>query len=299
MADRILSDIEGSGIYQIRNLINGKRYIGSAKRFRNRWAMHRSMLRKGIHHSKHLQNSWNKRGENSFAFEILETCAIVDLISTEQRWIDTALPEYNCYPTAGSPLGFKHSPEFCKKVSERFKGKKLPQERVEQMKEQSKRRWQLDSYRKTVADGIKASYTDELKQLRADQASDRWADNNYRLSMVEKISASHHAERRALTSRQSKARWADPAYKARLSEKLKGREISEAAREKIRASLTGRPLSVETRRKKSALTDDQVRAIRIRRDGGAQHKALAVEYGVSIVTIARICRRQRYQWVTD
>ncbi len=37
MAEAILADLESSGIYQIRNLVNGKRYIGSAKCFRVRW----------------------------------------------------------------------------------------------------------------------------------------------------------------------------------------------------------------------------------------------------------------------
>lgn len=37
-----------------------------------RWQCHRKRLRRGIHHSSHLQASWNKYGEKNFSFEIIE-----------------------------------------------------------------------------------------------------------------------------------------------------------------------------------------------------------------------------------
>ena len=40
MADGIVADAEASGIYQIRNLVNGKRYVGSAVNLRARWRQH-------------------------------------------------------------------------------------------------------------------------------------------------------------------------------------------------------------------------------------------------------------------
>lgn len=61
------------GVYAIRNLINGKLYIGSTvNSFNARWQCHRKRLRKGCHHSQHLQAAWNKYGENNFSFEIIE-----------------------------------------------------------------------------------------------------------------------------------------------------------------------------------------------------------------------------------
>ena len=61
-----------SGIYQIRNLVNGKVYVGSAVNLQHRRREHRSDLRNGNHHSIKLQRAYNKYGESSFAFEILE-----------------------------------------------------------------------------------------------------------------------------------------------------------------------------------------------------------------------------------
>ena len=63
-----------SGIYEILNTINGKRYIGSAVNFNERWMNHKKMLKKGIHHSIHLQRAWNNHGGGSFEFSVLFEC---------------------------------------------------------------------------------------------------------------------------------------------------------------------------------------------------------------------------------
>ena len=64
-----------TGVYQIKNIVNGKIYIGSASSkfgFNSRWSRHVFDLKNGKHHSKHLQSSWDKYGSDKFKFEILE-----------------------------------------------------------------------------------------------------------------------------------------------------------------------------------------------------------------------------------
>ncbi len=61
-----------SGIYRIRNLINNKSYIGSAVNFKRRWNYHKQDLIACRHHSKYLQNAWNKYGEAAFEFKVME-----------------------------------------------------------------------------------------------------------------------------------------------------------------------------------------------------------------------------------
>jgi group I intron endonuclease len=60
------------GIYKIENKINGKIYIGSSKHIEERFKEHKGLLKNNKHHSKHLQNAWNKYGEENFKFEVLE-----------------------------------------------------------------------------------------------------------------------------------------------------------------------------------------------------------------------------------
>lgn len=47
-------------------------YVGSCKEFKRRYRGHLGSLRRGTHHSKKMQNCFNKHGEGSFVFEVLE-----------------------------------------------------------------------------------------------------------------------------------------------------------------------------------------------------------------------------------
>lgn len=60
------------GIYKITCTVNQYFYIGSCKRFKQRLRGHQTSLRKGTHHSKKMQNVFNKHGEDAFVFEVLE-----------------------------------------------------------------------------------------------------------------------------------------------------------------------------------------------------------------------------------
>ena len=61
-----------TGVYQIRNIINNHCYVGSTINFNSRWEQHKAKLNKQKHHSKHLQNAWNKYEKDNFIFEIIE-----------------------------------------------------------------------------------------------------------------------------------------------------------------------------------------------------------------------------------
>lgn len=60
------------GIYKITNNVNGKVYIGSSKNIENRWKQHKRELKKGTHHSQHLQKSWDIYKKENFSFEMIE-----------------------------------------------------------------------------------------------------------------------------------------------------------------------------------------------------------------------------------
>ena len=84
-----------SGIYQIVNTVNGKKYIGSSLDIPMRLSGHKCHLKKQVHHNKHLQNAWNKYGEENFIFNILIICDTENLCLYEQMFIDKLEPEYN------------------------------------------------------------------------------------------------------------------------------------------------------------------------------------------------------------
>lgn len=105
--------MQASGIYEIVNTVNGKRYIGSSVNLRKRRGEHWRDLRLGKHHSSKLQRAWNKYGEASFKFLPILTCAKSMLLFYEQQLLDKVKPEYNILPRAGSSLGSKRTPEQC------------------------------------------------------------------------------------------------------------------------------------------------------------------------------------------
>ena len=77
-----------SGIYQIRNLENGKVYIGQSINIDRRKSEHLRSVRKGTHYNDYLQKAYIKYGEESFSFEVIELCDKRELNDRERFWIN-------------------------------------------------------------------------------------------------------------------------------------------------------------------------------------------------------------------
>jgi group I intron endonuclease len=170
--------VKQTGVYQIRCTVNGKVYVGSAARsFKDRWKSHRTALRGGRHCNRYLQFAWIKHGEGAFEFTILEECEPALCIAREQYWIDRTRAAvrpfgYNISPTAGSPLGVRHTPEararvaaaqlgrkygpeFSKAVSEGLKGKRrapFSDEWRRRLSESKKGKPKPESFRRMVSE---------------------------------------------------------------------------------------------------------------------------------------------------
>jgi len=113
-----------SGIYQITNIVNNKRYIGSSKELGRREKLHYLMLNKNIHKCVKLQRAYNKHGKEKFKFQILLYCGNKDLLFFEQRAMDAFNKKelYNICLKAGNTLGIKHSKKANKEKSIRQMG---------------------------------------------------------------------------------------------------------------------------------------------------------------------------------
>ena len=111
-------------IYKIANRINDKIYIGSTSDKRMRWQKHKSRLKNNKHNNPHLQNAWNKYGNENFEFSVIEQVNKTnDLIQREQHYIDNLEPEYNIIPKADRS---EASEKTRKKISEAVSGKNNP-----------------------------------------------------------------------------------------------------------------------------------------------------------------------------
>jgi hypothetical protein len=76
------------GVYKILCIKNNKFYIGSSSDITNRWWDHKARLNSKTHANPYLQNAWNKYGEKSFLFDIVETCKEEVQYQREQFWIN-------------------------------------------------------------------------------------------------------------------------------------------------------------------------------------------------------------------
>jgi group I intron endonuclease len=218
-----------SGIYKIESQIKPERiYIGSAIDIQGRWRVHLHSLRNNKHHSKKLQNHYNKYGELDLVFIITEPCLPEFLIIREQHYLDTLTHYFNIQPTAGSPLGVKHSKEDNKKNSERLKGRKLS-----------------DEWRKRISDakkGIPLSKEHIQKIANLKRGCKLSDETCLKMSEAHKgtknsFYGKHHSEETKLKMRN------------RIPYN-KGMKMSEAHRQKISKALKGgkrKPFSIETR----------------------------------------------------
>lgn len=59
------------GIYKIENVVNNKVYIGLSANLKKRINWHKTVLNKNKHYNQHLQQAWNKYGNDNFTFSIL------------------------------------------------------------------------------------------------------------------------------------------------------------------------------------------------------------------------------------
>jgi group I intron endonuclease len=134
-------------IYKITNLINGKFYIGSTIRAKHiRKYEHFSSLRLGSHYNSYLQKSWNKYGEQSFKFEILEDFRFPIyyeqkyigeyVVVREFYWVSLLNPEYNIRTdiTIGN-TGCHHSEETKNKIRIANTGKQIGRKHSKETRE--------------------------------------------------------------------------------------------------------------------------------------------------------------------
>jgi group I intron endonuclease len=127
-----------TGIYQIRNVVNGKIYIGSAVRLKQRLIGHRTGLDRGDHHNPHLQSAWNKYGAGAFEMRILLFCVADDLLFYEQRCLnafDAVKRGYNKCPVAGNTRGRIQSAESLARMAATKRGKRRSPESLARQRE--------------------------------------------------------------------------------------------------------------------------------------------------------------------
>ena len=216
-----------SGIYQIRNLNNGKVYIGSAKCFKVRFTQHIKSLRKGTHHNKHLQGAFNLEGTDVFIFEVLEVVEgeQADRLLVEQKHINFYLEKWElCYnfnkqAKASTRTCFSKSPEETRKklsIAQRL----LWQDPLERKKRiegaDGTRREKISKASKKAYENMSKFKREELSEQRKTNTKKLWQDPKHRTKVLKKMKCAG-----ATTSLKQKVKYKkDPLYRKALLERL-------------------------------------------------------------------------------
>jgi group I intron endonuclease len=232
-----------SGIYQIRNKINGHCYIGSAMNIRKRWREHARALNNNVHHSQYLQRAWLRYGADAFEFSILKTCFVFALIWEEQKWIDKLKPEYNVAPKAGSNLGFKFSAEQRTRLSEAHKNP-TPEIRQAMADRGKGSKWTAEQRVKFIASNKGHAVSEETRKKISIGNAGKPKSVKHRAS----LSAAKKGKPRDLT----------PEQRAKIGERFKGNTYGKAGK--------GRKVSQEFRDKMSAIKTAYYAALRKLKD---------------------------------
>ena len=257
-----------SGIYEIVNVVNGKRYIGSTKNFAQRWKAHRVRLKSGTHGTPPLQFSWNKYGADAFIFRKLLLCDEHNLLFYEQRAVDALDPEFNIVRDVARPsntiwVGRRHRPETIAKMSAVKLGKPSA------MKGKTRR---PDAVERTAAAhrGMKRSNETRAKisaKAHGRKCPPRSTEHRARLSAalrgrhvspesIEKMRATklaaghrHTDEWKAAASLRLRGckRPKSPEHRAKIAASLRGRKATPEARANQAAAQKGKPWSAARR----------------------------------------------------
>lgn len=121
-----------TGVYKIICLSNNKIYIGSSNNIFKRWNEHIWELNNHKHDNKHLQDAWDKYGEENFKFEIIEECNKDIKLKREQYYLDLYKSYnrdigFNISKNSIAPMAGRHHTEEAKrKFSETRKGENHP-----------------------------------------------------------------------------------------------------------------------------------------------------------------------------
>lgn len=90
-----------AGVFQVRNLANGKILLGSSLNLHGPLNSHKFMLGTGSHRNEELQRDWKTYGAKNFSFDVLEIVKVKDdpnfniedeLTLLEQIWVEKLQP---------------------------------------------------------------------------------------------------------------------------------------------------------------------------------------------------------------
>lgn len=228
-----------AGIYEIRNVANGDRYIGSSLRVARRLWDHRYYLRHGTHRNTHLQNAWRKYGEGAFLMRPLVFVDPVNLLMFEQMAIDGLRPRYNKSSSAVANRGRPMSEETRRRLIEANTGRPCSPETRKKIGDANRGRVHSKEQNRLHAEAVKGHlpWNKGRTGVYSSATLAKMGEGNHRVGPANGFFGKHHSEE----------------HRARISRALKGRKLSSETRARIGAGHRGLKYNVRPRVQTSSL----------------------------------------------
>jgi len=223
------------GVYEIRNIVSGKRYIGSSIYLKGRLNDHRSLLNRGKHTCIHLQRSWDKHGENVFQFSVIQIVPEGDLLMMEQKLLDAAKKSgeilYNIAKDAEAPT----------------RGLTSSEETKAKLRKAQRKRWDNPDNRAAARTSMNQP---EVRQRLSEASKAAWADPEIRQKYLNKFPDRPPIteDGRQRVSESLIKQWQDPESRSKRLSGIMNPEFRAAQNEAMR----GKSMSPETRAKMAA-----------------------------------------------
>jgi len=283
-----------AGVYEIRNTLNNKVYIGSSINTSSRMREHSRKLSKGDHECPHLQASWGKYGADAFKIKLLLVCAEKDILFYEQRIMD------------GFKANDKRFGYNTRIVVETCAGIKKTAEQRRKQCEIAKRGPEHHYYGKRLSDAAmvaSAEYkrthvvTEDTKaKMRA--SSNRGARHHFfgkslsdaalKASAEKRRTCGISAEGRANMSMALKGLKKPEGFAEKISRARTGAKHSDATKEKMRLAKLANPQSmdgVDNSKKLDKVKADKMRELHA---VGVTRAELKAMFGVSTTAVASV-----------
>ena len=159
-------------IYRVTNKINGKKYVGQtvfSLEKRRRQHINDALSNKDTYH---FHNALRKYGPDNFEWTILHKCSIIEELNMLEmyyiRLYNTFEKGYNLTLGGDGVVGFEHSEELKKKMSDALKGSKNPnygktfsEETRQKMSDANRGKRLSEGQKKKISETLKGKYVAE------------------------------------------------------------------------------------------------------------------------------------------
>lgn len=248
------------GIYKIKNLLNGKVYIGQSVNISARFSQHKYDTKKDFNYPLH--NAIRKYGIENFEFNVIEHVHDTSkLDEIEQYWIKYYKSNnkeygYNLRIDGVSNRGLKRSDEAKRKISVKAKemwenpeirnylsncrkGRKCSENEIINMSKRMLGHIVSDETKKKIAEkaiirnadiAFKEKFSNiqkkvwnlpENKKIRSDAAKVRWADASFKEKMIKKLTGRKLKVDKEKRAEITKKLWEYPTYREKMLESRK------------------------------------------------------------------------------